>query len=171
MRFLTEPEAADWARGRSMLLPFGDRPERQPHLPSLRVRLPQGAHRFYGLSEFLARVVPTSGDACLLWMTGYGIWPSSENTHLYYRLRASYGDRRLLHEAPAHLCLKHEREDLATMVQLALLFGWDGYVLPDSDHLAAFCSHDEFVELYSRDANRLEEIKAELFRLDPGLSG
>ncbi len=42
---------------------------------------------------------------CLLWVTEYGVWPNSENGHLYYRLRESYGDRRLFHEAPGHLFL------------------------------------------------------------------
>ncbi|HEX6533667.1 MAG TPA: hypothetical protein VF041_03665 [Gemmatimonadaceae bacterium] len=42
-------------------------------------------------------------EACLLWITDWGIWRSSENLHLCYRLRQSYGDRRLLDEAPAHL--------------------------------------------------------------------
>ena len=34
---------------------------------------------------------------CLLYVDEYGIWSSSENDHLYYRLRNSYGDQRLLH--------------------------------------------------------------------------
>src|ERR1041384_3461789 len=41
-------------------------------------------------------------DSCLLQVTTWGVWPSSENLHLFYRLRESYGERRLLNEAPGH---------------------------------------------------------------------
>ena len=165
MQVLTNEEAAAWARGRTLLMPFGDRPERQPRLPSLRFALPQPAHRLFAFSSYVASAI-TSGDSCLVWITEYGVWPSNENTHLYYRLRESYGDHRLLHEAPAHLCLKHEAADLITVLQLALLFGWDAYLLPESDHVAAFCSHDEFVEWYSRSPDQLAEFQAGLARMN-----
>ena len=61
----------------------------------------------------------------LLWITEWSIWPSSENLHLYYRLRHTYGDHRLLHEAPGHLFLEYESEDLATFLQVAMLNGWE----------------------------------------------
>jgi len=51
----------------------------------------------------------------LVWITEWGIWGSSENWHLYYTLRQSYGDLRLLHEAPGHLFLGHESEDLTVV--------------------------------------------------------
>ena len=57
----------------------------------------------------------------LVWIPEWGIWESSENLHLYYRLRNSYGDLRLLHEAPGHLFLGHESEDLASFLQIAML--------------------------------------------------
>jgi hypothetical protein len=69
-------------------------------------------------------------DECFLWVTQWGVWPSSENFHVFYRVRESYGERRLLHDAPGHLFLKHETADLQTFVELALLCGWDFYLLP-----------------------------------------
>jgi hypothetical protein len=161
MQFLTDTEAASWSRGRSMLMPFGDRPERQPRLVPQQYAVPESATRLYALSSYIATVA-THSDSCLLWITEYGVWPSAENMHAYYRLRESYGDHRLLHEAPAHLCLKHEREDLATLLWLALLFGWDAYLFSDSDHLAVFFSHDEFLECYSRSTEQLAELKTRL---------
>jgi hypothetical protein len=165
MQFLTEAEAAEWARGHSMLMPFGDRADRQPRLQPLRFAVPPPASRLYPLSSTIASAV-TRGDDCLLWITEFGVWPSSENMHLYYRLRESYGDLRLLQEAPAHLCLKHETAELTTLLQLTLLFGWDAYLLPRSDHLAFFCSHDEFVECYSRSDEQLTDLKGALAKLN-----
>ena len=45
-------------------------------------------------------------DECLLWVTAWGVWESSENLHLFYRVRESYGERRLLEDAPGHLFFK-----------------------------------------------------------------
>ena len=74
----------------------------------------------------------------LVWITEWGIWGSSENWHLYYKLRRSYGDLRLLHEAPGHLFLGHESEDLTSFLQIAMLNGWGGYILTQADYLNAF---------------------------------
>jgi hypothetical protein len=84
----------------------------------------------------------------MLWVTQWGVWPSSENLHLYYRLRASYGERRMLADAPGHLFSVHEKSDLATFTELATLFGWDFYLLPaPRAYRTAFVSHDEFLLL------------------------
>jgi len=144
-----------------MLLPAGDRPAHQRGLQSLRFVFPQPGYRLYALAWAIADAI-AFGDACLLWVTEYGVWPSSENTHLYYRLRASYGDQRVLHETPGHLCQKHEREDLATFLQLTMLFGWGAYLLPATDYVAAFCSHDEWLEFYARDQEVLADVEKRL---------
>jgi hypothetical protein len=95
----------------------------------------------------------------------HDIWPSSENWHLYYRLRQSYGDPRLLHEAPGHLFLDYEAADFVTFLQLAVSFGWGAEILP---HLTAgagaraFLSHDEFVVLASHDGSNLPEWRTAL---------
>jgi hypothetical protein len=88
---------------------------------------------------------------CLLWLTEWGVWPSSENWHLYYRLRQSYGDQRLLHEAPGHLFLGYEAPELVSFLQVALLCGWGGHLLPVAGFARAFVSHDEFVEFAADD--------------------
>ena len=89
----------------------------------------------------------------MLWVTGWGVWPSSENLHLYYKLRQSHGDVRLMHEAPGHLFLRYEASDLVSFLQVGLLCGWDIHLLPTVGYARAFVSHDEFVEFASDDNN------------------
>lgn len=89
------------------------------------------------------------------------MWPSSENWHLYYRLRESYGDRRLLHEAPGHLFLDYEAADLVTFLHVTISSGWDAEVLPHLSYGSAanarvFISHDEFVLLAHADKAMLD---------------
>jgi hypothetical protein len=112
--------------------------------------------------EFLASQLD-SFDNRLLWITQWGVWQSSENLHLFYRFRESYGEKRRLWEAPAHEFLKHETSDLATFIQLALLCGWDFYILNSAPSaVAIFVSHDEFVEFHTNDPNKVREIEAAL---------
>jgi hypothetical protein len=86
-------------------------------------------------------------------VTDWGIWGSSENLHLYYKLRQSYGDQRLLHEAPGHLFLRYEAPDLVSFLQIGILCGWDIHLLPTVGYARAFLSHDEYVEFASDDGN------------------
>lgn len=40
-----------------------------------------------------------------------------------------------------------EVDGAASLYHLALLFGWDAYIYPDSGDVSAFISHDGFVEV------------------------
>ena len=101
-------------------------------------------------------------DHCLLWVTEWGVWHSSENWHLFYRVRESYAERRRLHDAPGHLFLEHEAVDLATFVGLALLSGWDFYILPDTAYANVFVSHDGFLHIYIDDLQVAESVENSL---------
>lgn len=97
------------------------------------VRYPTEAYRYYSLSQLLAAhcLSPLNAfNECLLWVANPMIFGSSNNLHLYYRLRQSYGDLRLLQDAPGHCFLGHEQCDLATFTHLGMLFGWDMHLVP-----------------------------------------
>src|SRR5262245_7621852 len=99
-----------------------------PNPLSVRIVFEERRHASYELAK---QVSSWLGNVswCLLWITEYGIWPNSENLHIYYRLRASYGDFRELHAAPGHMMLGHESTELITWLDLALRFGWGGHLV------------------------------------------
>jgi len=103
----------------------------------------------------------------------WGIWGSSENLHLYYRVRQSYGDLRLLPEAPGHLFLSYEAADLVTFLQGGILCGWDMHLVPTVGYARAFVSHDEYVEFAADENNPrlVGEFTAPLLKLAPGGRG
>jgi len=101
----------------------------------------------------------------LLWVTAWGIWQSSENWHLYYRLRRTYNDERLIEEAPAHLFLNFESVDLITFLQIGIGAGWDMHVLSSDDHGRLFVSHDEWVQFLVKDAKEMDNIEAALVQV------
>jgi len=98
----------------------------------------------------------------LLWINKWGIWPSGENWHLYYKLSQAYSEPRLLHEAPGHLFLEHEAEDLASFLQAAMLNGWGGYVLTEADYVNAFFSHDSYIDFFAENDQSLADIRKAL---------
>lgn len=81
----------------------------------------------------------------LFWVTEFGIWESSENLHLYYKLRQSYGDLRELSAAPGHYFMSYEVADLVSYVDLAIQFGWSGHLLCEGFQHRAWISHDEWM--------------------------
>jgi hypothetical protein len=147
MRFLDVGECAEWCERSEVVLDERRRPTRklpQPH--RLRCGFPASFTQLLWFSRAIESALQPR-ETCLLWVTDWGIFPSNENQHLYYRLRQSYGDFRLLREAPGHLCLDFERPETVTLIYLCVLFGWDVHLIPSVGYGRAFVSHDEWIEL------------------------
>ena len=144
MRFYTKEESDKWLSDRQRCKPY-----QVEGLSVKRMEYPSEPHRFYFVAHCIASQF-TFRKPTLLLITEWGIWPSSENWHLYCKLRQSYGDFRLLHEAPGHLFLEHEVEDLASFLQLSMLNGWGGYVLTEADYVNTFFSHDESIYFFAK---------------------
>ena len=78
-----------------------------PDVKVERINYPTEPYRIIYFAHRVASEL-TYRRPTLLLITEWGIWPSSENWHLYYKLRQTYGDSRLLPDAPGHLFLEHE---------------------------------------------------------------
>ncbi len=72
---------------------------------------------------------------------------------------AECAEQRLLHEAPGHLFLGHESEDLASFMQVAMLNGWGGYLLTQANYVNAFFSHDGFIDFFTESDHNLTAIR------------
>ena len=118
------------------------------------------AYRHYWIAEQLVRATHPLWDTCLFWVGLTGVWTSNENLHLYYRLRASYGELSHVEDRPALLALKHEVADLESFVHLATLFGWDGYLVTTEDYGRVHISHDGFAVISSQQESLVQEIAA-----------
>jgi hypothetical protein len=107
LQFYTKQECEQWLSGRERV-----KPDEDPENGVERFPYPE-RRSFYYVAHWIATQL-TYRMPTLVWMKEWDIWKSGENLHLYYKLRQSYGDHRLLHEAPGHLFLKHEAEDLVS---------------------------------------------------------
>jgi hypothetical protein len=90
---------------------------------------------------------------------------------LYYKLRQTYGENRLLPDAPGHLFLEHEAKDLASFLQLSMLNGWGGYVLTEANYVNAFFSHDEYIDFFAEHAEKLADVRKMLGSSQPTSGG
>jgi hypothetical protein len=143
LRFYTDEECETWLSDRHR-----QKPDLMPGVNVERVRYPREPYRVFWIARWIAATL-TYRKPTLLFLTEWGIRPSSENWHLYYKLRQTYVDNRLLHEAPGHLFLEYESEDLASFLQTSMLNGWGGYVLSEADYVNAFFSHDEYIDFFA----------------------
>lgn len=156
LRFYTQQECDDWLRGRQRAIP-----DESPGGFSERLVYPPEPLRMFFIAQWIATSL-TYRMPALLWITEWGIWPSSENLHLYYKLRQSYSDHRLLQEAPGHLFLEHETADLASFLQIAILNGWGGYVLTHAGYVNAFFSHDGYIDFFAEADESLSDVRKTL---------
>ena len=153
MRFYTQQECEQWLSDRQR-----KKPDATPNVRRECISYPPEPYRIRFFAHWMATSL-THQMPALLWVTEWGIWPSSENWHLYYRLRQTYHDQRLLHEAPGHLFLEHKAEDLASFLQVAMLNGWGGYLLTQADYVNAFFSHDECIDFYAERDQELTDVR------------
>jgi len=153
LRFYTKEECETW---------LSDQQRRKPDLMSdvhvERIQYPPEHYRVFFFAHCVASEL-TYRRPTLPFITEWGVWPSSENWHLYYKLRQTYGDNRLLQDAPGHLFLEREGEDLASFLQLSMLNGWGGYVLTEANYVNAFFSHDEYIEFFAENSGNLADIR------------
>ena len=165
MRFYTKEECETW---------LSDQQRRKPDLMSdvhvERIQYPPEHYRVFFFAHCVASEL-TYRRPTLPFITEWGVWPSSENWHLYYKLRQTYGDNRLLQDAPGHLFLEREGEDLASFLQLSMLNGWGGYVLTEANYVNAFFSHDEYIEFFAENSGNLADIRKMLGPSQPGADG
>jgi hypothetical protein len=160
MRFVSSDEAATWASSFATTGSSERYPESQPDgWHGIQVDFEnQPGHRHYWIArELVAAVGPWS--SCLLWITTFGVWPSSENLHLYYRFRHSYGETSHLDERPALIALKHEAIDVESFLHFAVLFGWDAYLVTVEDYCRVFVSHDGYATVSSKSPEVLSQFR------------
>ena len=149
MRFYTYQECEEWLSDRNR-----QKPDAIPGLFREPVHIPQTPGALLSFARRVAREMQRFGDPQLLfWVTGWGI--SDPAWHLYYKLRQSYCDHRLLDDAPGHVFLPYETEDLASFLFIAMLNYWEVYLLGYLGYVSAFLSNDEYIDFYSDDGQNL----------------
>jgi hypothetical protein len=164
MKFMTATECREWLISQGVSVGAEGMPERYPPLkPVLRFELPTAPHQLAWLCRFITDSLMDRREG-LLWIKEFGTFPSTENLHLYYRVRQSYADLRLLREAPGHLFLAHEAVDVQTFLLMGIVNGWEMHLFPgESETSRAIFAHDnEWIALYHPDASTVAQWQIQI---------
>lgn len=142
MQFLTKAECKKWCLNNQIPLSSYDTPAFSEAAKKQFV-IPADAGKRIALVKELTEPFGANSKA-LVWITDWGVWPSSERQHIFNRLRVSYGCDALLVDQPGQIFGKEEFEDMVSCVTLGVLFLWDVYVLTPLNKRGLFFSHDEY---------------------------
>jgi hypothetical protein len=153
MEFLELNQICEWAKEHG--LDCGeDFALRLPELPSCGRRVyAAGGHsgRESAMADDLVKELGR-WDECLVRITLWGVWPSSEDWPRFYAWRGSLGERRSLRIAPGHQFDRDETPTLTALITLVMENAWDADVLCSiagrADLRRAAISHDEWYEVF-----------------------
>lgn len=157
MKFIESIEIEEWCGKHGIAFTSGIRPAIDASLVhSAKIAYANG-HRS-GREQAVAQACVQalgSWDKCLLWVTGWSVWPSGEDWPRYYAARGARGERRSLDKAPGHLFDSAEARDIEEFVALILENGWDAFLAPvvgsAAPRVLMEVSHDEWVKVHGVD--------------------
>lgn len=142
MQFLSEKECNQWCRNNHVELNKYGHPNLTVAKGVREFAIPTDAGQRIALVK--EQIGAFGKGKALVWITGWGIWPSSERYPIFERWRLSYGCDKNLADRPGQLFTAEEFEDMVSCVTLSVLFLWDCYVITPFGKRALFYSHDEF---------------------------
>ncbi len=142
MRFLSDKECKQWCHNNHVEMDKHGHPNITAAKGAREFAIPADAGRRIALVK--EHMSAFAKGKALVWITGWGIWPSSERYHIFERWRLSYGCNKNLAALPGQFFSAEEYEDMVSCVTLSVMFLWDCFVLVPFGKRALFYSHDEF---------------------------
>ena len=97
-------------------------------------------------------------EACFV-IDEHGVWPSSENPYLFYQYRKALNEKRTILEAPYHIFDNSDMKDIECLLDFALLFFWDSYIVEPNLKYVIKTSHDEYLAIYAEDKRIFDHFK------------
>lgn len=153
MDILEDNDIRTWAQERGIPSNPDTLDVQLPKLPSRYVRSyargSRSGHERRAAEDLV--ITLNDWDECLVWITGWGVWPSGENWPQFYAWRGAQNERRSLDVAAGHRFDRNETELLTQLLTLIMENAWDAEILCSRDRTAtlvrARISHDEWYEL------------------------
>ena len=111
-----------------------------------------------GRKTALARSICHSLDVTspgLLWITAWGIFPSSENVETFNGYRRSLGEDRDIYNAPGHVFDQADLKQLESIFGLALYFYWDASLFEGTGDVLIRTSHDEYFTVFAKEEEKV----------------
>jgi hypothetical protein len=147
MYFLTRAEAATVEKGLRRQI------AEQPG-PRFVLYYESGKRDYASAAQAITAAIGAFTRATVLFqfaITGDG-WNEDARDHrgwrAYREWREAAGDTRRLYEGPGHQFEAGDREQLARVIEFALIVGWDALIAATPKRQLAVLSHDDRMEIY-----------------------
>ena len=114
-------------------------------------------------AKLLSNILLLEG-ACVVFISGWSIWESSEILELFYSYRKAKHEERLLTEAPIHFFTIEEAEELASIIAIVLFFIWDATIFTHNGNALITIDHDEYMSIASRSEGTFTKLVSNLER-------
>ena len=160
MKILTKENASEMLGGKP-LDTFVIELSNRLHLVGDTYSIPPDSGKKTALSRLFAYLLLRSPNVCI-YVSGWGVWGSSENLDLFYGYRRSSGENRTLMEASVHLFERSEEDTFVSILCMALYFVWDAWVFDTQGKALLRISHDEWLEVRTDDEDARKEFATEL---------
>ena len=123
--------------------------------------IPRDSGAKTALSRAFAYLLLRKSSVCV-YVSGWGVWRSSENLDLFYGYRRSLGESRPLIEAPVHMFECTEHDTFVSILSMVFYFVWDAWVFDIEGNELVRISHDEWLEVRVDDEEARREVATEL---------
>jgi hypothetical protein len=160
MKVLTKENASEMLGGKS-LDTFVSQLSNQLRQVGGTYSIPRDSGAKTALSRVFAYLVLRKSSICI-YVSGWGVWGSSENLDLFYGYRRSFGENRPLIEAPVHLFEPTEEVTFVSILCMVFYFVWDAWVFDIEGKALIRISHDEWLEVRADDDETRKEFATEL---------
>ena len=160
MKILTKDNASEMLGGKP-LDAFVNQLSSRLQLVGSTYSIPPDSGKKTALSRLFAYLLLRSPNVCI-YVSGWGVWGSSENLDLFYGYRRSFGENRTLMEAPVHLFERSEEDTFVSILSMAFYFVWDAWVFDTEGKALLRISHDEWLEARTDDEEARKEFATEL---------
>lgn len=160
MKILTKENASEMLGGKS-LDTFVSQLSNQLRQVGGTYSIPRDSGAKTALSRVFAYLLLRKSSVCI-YVSGWGVWGSSENLDLFYGYRRSFGENRPLIEAPVHLFDPTEEDTFVSILCMVFYFVWDAWVFDIEGKALIRISHDEWLEVRADDDEARKEFTTEL---------
>jgi len=160
MKILTKENATEMLGGKS-LDTFVSQLSSQLRQVGGTYSIPRDSGAKTALSRVFAYLFLRKSSVCI-YVSGWGVWGSSENLDLFYGYRRSFGENRPLIEAPVHLFEPTEEGTFVSILSMVFYFVWDAWVFDIEGKALIRISHDEWLEVRADDDETRKEFATEL---------
>jgi hypothetical protein len=160
MKILTKENASEMLGGKS-LDTFVSQLSNQLRQIGGTYSIPRDSGAKTALSRVFAYLLLRKSSVCI-YVSGWGVWGSSENLDLFYGYRRSFGENRPLIEAPVHLFEPTEEDTFVSILCMVFYFVWDAWVFDIEGKALVRISHDEWLDVRADDDETRKEFATEL---------